>query len=345
MLMRQRAEQIISGLLIMRHTLQARKAIIAVKDNKLEAYKALAEALNSFGAQTTGIELRQVATRYPVGGEKQLIKVLTGREVPSHGIPPEISMVCHNVGTAVAVHEAIIEGRPLISRYLTVTGQGVRQPQVLEVLLGTPIAQLIDQCGGYQGSVERLIMGGPMMGFALHTDQVPVTKGSNCLLVASPGELAPPAPPMPCIRCGVCADACPANLLPQQLYWYARAKDFDKTQNYHLFDCIECGCCATVCPSHIPLVQYYRFAKTEIWTQEQDRQKADIARQRHAFHQTRIEQEKQTKEAKLRKKKAALQQPSGGKDPIKSAVEAAVARAKAKKPAATTRTDSEISDA
>lgn len=330
MLMRQRAKDIIGGLLIMRHTLQAKTAIIAVEDNKPEAYTALAGALEVFSTQTAGIELRQVPTQYPVGGEKQLIKVLTGREVPSHGIPPEIGMVCHNVGTAVAVYDAITEGRPLISRYVTVTGQGVHQPQVLEVLIGTPVCQLIDQCGGYQGHVERLIMGGPMMGFALHTDQAPVTKGSNCLVVASPTELAPSTPAMPCIRCGACADVCPANLLPQQLYWYARAKNFDKTQDHHVFDCIECGCCAAVCPSHIPLVQYYRFAKTEIWTQERDRQKADRARQRHAFHQTRMAQEKQAKEAKLRNKKAALQHPSDGNDPLKSAVAAAVARAKAK---------------
>jgi electron transport complex protein RnfC len=330
MLMRQRPEEIIAGLLIMRHALQAKTAIIAVEDNKPQAYKALKEAFKGFGPQTAGVVLRQVPTQYPVGGEKQLIKVLTGREVPSHGIPPEIGMVCHNVGTAVAVYEAVVEGRPLISRYVTVTGQGVRQPKVLEVLIGTPMAQLIDQCGGYQGHVERMIIGGPMMGFALHTDQAPVTKGSNCLLVASTAELTSPTPAMPCIRCGACADVCPANLLPQQLYWYARAKDFAKTQDYHLFDCIECGCCATVCPSHIPLVQYYRFAKTEIWTQERDRQKAHIARQRHAFHQARLDQEKQAKEAKLRKKKAALQQTSDGKDPLKSALEAAVARAKAK---------------
>jgi electron transport complex protein RnfC len=362
MLMRQRAEDIISGLLIMRHTLQANTAIIAVEDNKPEAYKALAEALKGFDTKTAGIELRQVPTQYPVGGEKQLIKVLTGHEVPSQGIPPEIGIVCHNVGTAVAVYEAIVKGRPLLSRYVTVTGQGVRQPQVLEVLIGTPVAQLIEQCGGYTGNVERLIMGGPMMGFALHTDQLPVTKGSNCLLVASPMELTPPTPAMPCIRCGACADVCPANLLPQQLYWYARAKDFDKIQDHHLFDCIECGCCASVCPSHIPLVQYYRFAKTEIWTQERDRQKADRARQRHAFHEIRLAQEKQAKEAKLRKKKAALQHASDGKDPLKSAVAAAVARAKAKSqgaiasptgekdlphpspPAATTHADSATSD-
>lgn len=339
MLMRQRAEEIISGLLIMRHILQAKSAIIAVEDNKPQAYKALKEVFNGFGRQTTDIELRQVPTRYPVGGEKQLIKVLTGREVPSHGIPPEMGIVCQNVGTAVAVHEAIMESRPLVSRYVTVTGQGVRQPQVLEVLIGTPVAELIEQCGGYQGHVERLVLGGPMMGFALHTDQVPVTKGSNCLLVASTAELTSPTPAMPCIRCGACTGVCPANLLPQQLYWYARAKDFDKAQDYHLFDCIECGCCAAVCPSHIPLVQYYRFAKTEIWTQEHDRQKADLARQRHAFHQARLEREKQAKEARLRKKKAALQQPSDGKDPLKSAVEAAVARAQAKSKRAVSGTE------
>jgi electron transport complex protein RnfC len=334
MLMRERAREIIGGLLIMRHALQVSDAIIGLEDNKSEAYQALAAALADFGNEAAGIVIKKVATIYPAGGEKQLIRVLTGREVPSHGIPAEIGIVCHNVGTAAAVFAAVMEGRPLLSRYLTVTGKGVRRPQVLEVLLGTPVSYLIEQCGGYTDHVERLVMGGPMMGFALHSDAVPVVKGSNCILAASAAEIAPPAPAMPCIRCGACAEMCPVNLLPQQLYWYAKAKDFDKVQDYHLFDCIECGCCAAVCPSHIPLIQYYRFAKTELWAQERDKQKADIARQRHEFHQNRVAREKQEKEAALRKRKAALQKETaapGKEDPKKAAIEAAVARAKAKK--------------
>ena len=333
MLMRERAREIIGGLLIMRHALQVSDAMIGLEDNKPEAYDALTTALADFGSEANGISIRQVPTIYPAGGEKQLIRVLTGRAVPSHGIPAEVGVVCHNVGTAAAVFAAVMAGRPLLSRYLTVTGKGVQRPRVLEVLLGTPVWHLIEQCGGYTDHVERLVMGGPMMGFALPSDAVPVVKGSNCILAASAAEIAPPAPAMPCIRCGACAEVCPANLLPQQLYWYAKAKDFDKVQEYHLFDCIECGCCAAVCPSHLPLIQYYRFAKTELWAQERDKQKADMARRRHEFHLTRIAREKQEKETALRQRKAALHKETAApsEDPRKAAIEAAVARAKAKK--------------
>ena len=181
-----------------------------------------------------------------------------------------------------------------------------------------------------------------MMGFALGSDEVPIVKTSNCLLVASQAELPLPPEPLPCIRCGACADACPADLLPQQLYWHARAKDFDKTQDYDLFDCIECGCCAHVCPSHLPLVQYYRFAKTEIWAQEREREKAEIARQRHEFRLFRVEREKQERSERLKQKQKALQTPqAAGEDPKKAAIQAALARAKAKKAATAEATDNE----
>lgn len=334
MLMRERAREIIGGLLIMRHALQVKEAIIGIEDNKPQAYEALKTALAEFGSEADGVFIRQLPTLYPCGGERQLIRILTGREVPTQSIPAEIGMVCHNVGTAAAVFAAIIEGRPLISRYITVTGAGVKHPRVLEVRIGTPINELIDQCGGYTDRIERLIMGGPMMGFALQSDEVPVVKGSNCILAAGKTELAPYHPPRPCIRCGACMEVCPANLLPQQLYWYSKAEDFDKAQDYHVFDCIECGCCAAVCPSHIPLVQYYRFAKTAIWAQERERQQSDHARQRYETHLARTDREKQEKAARLSRKKKALQKPAPESQPVdakKAAIEAAVARARAKK--------------
>jgi electron transport complex protein RnfC len=140
---------------------------------------------------------------------------------------------------------------------------------------------------------------------------------------------------MPCIRCGECAEVCPADLLPQQLYWYAHTRDFDKTQDYNLFDCIECGCCAYVCPSHIPLVQYYRFAKTEIWAQERERQRSELARQRHQVRLERIERDKRERTERLREKKRALKEPAAsGEDPKTAAIQAALERAKARKAAA-----------
>lgn len=334
LLLRDHARQVIGGLLIMRHALQAERALIGIEDNKPEALAALQAALAEY--DSADITIRQIPTLYPSGGEKQLIKILTGKEVPSHGLPAELGIVCHNVGTAAAVYTAVCEGRPLISRYVTVTGDGIAQPQVIEALIGTPVAELVAQCGGYTEQVERLILGGPMMGFALTYDDVPIVKGSNCILAASSKALAPPQTALPCIRCGECVSVCPANLLPQQLYWYARAKDFDKVQDYHLFDCIECGCCSAVCPSHIPLVQYYRYAKTEVWAQEREKQKADLARQRHDARLARIEREKEERAAKMQKKKEALDAPAAGDDdPKKAAIAAALERAKAKKAAAT----------
>jgi electron transport complex protein RnfC len=330
MLIRQHPIDVIEGMEIMRHSLQAKRCIIGIEDNKPEAYHALKTAIERSGY--SHMELRQVPTKYPAGGEKQLIKTLTGKEVPSNGLPLDIGIVCHNVGTAASVYKAIFHSEPLISRIVTVTGNGVHQQGNHEVLIGTPIDELIEHCGGYSDDLERLIMGGPMMGFTLHTDSVPIIKTSNCVLAAGKNEVSESHQAMPCIRCGACAEACPAELLPQQLYWYAHSKDFDKIQDYHLFDCIECGCCAYVCPSQIPLVQYYRYAKTEIWEQEREKQKSDRARKRHEFRLERLEREKREREERMRKKKAALakNKETDKEDPKKAAIEAALARVKQK---------------
>jgi electron transport complex protein RnfC len=334
MLMRARSGAVVKGLLIMQHILQAEEAIIAVEDNKPEAITALQQALSEL-APPVPVRIQTIPTLYPSGGEKQMIHVLTGLEVPSHGLPADIGIVCQNVGTAAAVRDTVIEGKPLISRYVTVTGRGVAQPQVLEVLIGTPVRDLIGWCGGYTPDLERLILGGPMMGFTLPSDQVPITKGGNCILAAGKSELAPSAPAMPCIRCGACVQVCPADLLPQQLYWHTHAKDFDKVQEYHLFDCIECGCCAAVCPSHIPLVQYYRYAKTEIRALEREKEKADLARRRHEARLARLEREQREKEEKHRKRREMLHEDgaSSAEDHKKAAIAAAVARVQAKKTA------------
>jgi electron transport complex protein RnfC len=245
------------------------------------------------------------------------------------------------------VADAVLQGRPLIERIVTVTGQGVAAPGNFRVRLGSPMDQLIAQAGGYTDQAQRLILGGPMMGFALHTDALPITKAANCLLVASPAEAPAPPAAQPCIRCGRCAEVCPALLLPQQLYWHARARDLDKAQDYHLFDCIECGCCAHVCPSHIPLVQYYRYAKTAIWSQERDKTKSDIARRRHEARLARIERLEAERKAKLRKKKEALEArpKDSGADPKKAAIEAAMQRVAAKKAAQAKPADSQTDPA
>ncbi len=330
MLMRERADEIFGGSQILLHALQAERCLIAVEDDKPAAIAALRDWLLQHPDER--FEVVPIPTIYPSGGERQLIYVLTGKEVPSSGLPADIGIVCQNPGTVAAVYRAIHHGEPLISRIVTVTGDGVAQPRNLDVRIGTPFSELIAACGGYTEQVDRLIMGGPMMGFALRSDEVPVIKTTNCILAATPATLPPPAPALPCIRCGDCVDVCPADLLPQQLYWYAHAREFDKTQDYNLFDCIECGCCAYVCPSHIPLVQYYRFAKTEIWAQEKERRKADLARQRHEFRLQRLEREKRERAERLRKKKKALKTaPEGAEDPKKAAIQAALERARARK--------------
>ncbi|NOZ37462.1 MAG: 4Fe-4S dicluster domain-containing protein, partial [Gammaproteobacteria bacterium] len=213
----------------------------------------------------------------------------------------------------------------------TITGDAVRHPRNLQVRFGTPFRFLLDQCDFDEKADVDLIMGGPLMGFKVLDQNVPVIKTSNCVLSL---KRKPHSPAMPCIRCAECARVCPIQLLPQQLYWYSRAQDFDRIQDYNLFDCIECGACAYVCPSHIPLVNYYRFAKTEIWAQEEEKKKADLARQRHEFRQYRLERKKKEDEERKRRKKELLKKTSNtkdDKDPKKAAIEAAMARVKARR--------------
>ncbi|HEC30198.1 MAG TPA: electron transport complex subunit RsxC [Gammaproteobacteria bacterium] len=304
MLMREHADEIIQGTLIMQHALHARQCLIGVEDDKPEALKVMSDAVKRLGHGQ--IKILAIPTLYPTGGEKQIIKVLTGKEAPSQGLPLDTGTVCHNVGTAAAVYQAVIHGRPLVSRIITLTGQGIKTPGNHEVLIGTPVNEFIEHNGGYHNRIGKLIMGGPMMGISLASDLVPVIKTTNCLLGQTQQEATDNNTVMPCIRCGACMDACPVNLLPQQLYWYAFARDMDKIQDYNLFDCIECGCCCYVCPSNIPLVQYYRFAKTEIWAQEREKKKSDRARNRHEFRLERLEKQKKERGERLRKKKAAL---------------------------------------
>jgi electron transport complex protein RnfC len=227
-----------------------------------------------------------------------LIYILTGKEVRSGALPADIGVVCQNVGTARAVHRAIMLGEPLVSRITTVTGAATGQAGNYEVRLGTTVADLLLTAQVDLTVTHRVIMGGPMMGFSLPALQIPVVKTTNCLIAATATEMPDPAPEQPCIRCGQCALACPVSLLPQQLYWFTRAKELEKAASYNLFDCIECGACSYVCPSQIPLVQYYRFGKGQIRLQEEEARKSDHARARFEARQQRIEREEQEKEAK-----------------------------------------------
>ena len=335
MLMREQAAKIVEGIKIIQHLVTPQQTLIGIEDNKPQAIAAMNEAIHTAALETCKVVT--IPTLYPSGSEKQLILILTGKEVPSSGLPMDIGIICQNVGTAYAIQQAVLEAKPLIERVVTITGDGIRQPQTLRARIGTPIKDLVRMAGGYDESVSRLIIGGPMMGFALDSDAAPLIKSCNCVLAASEAIVPPPDKARACIRCGECTKVCPAQLLPQQMYWHARARNFDKVQDYHLFDCIECGCCSQVCPSHIPLVQYYRFSKNEIWRQERDKVKSDQARERHAFREERLERAAREKAERLAKKKAALKKPTKtkGEDPKKAAIQAALDRVKAKKTATT----------
>jgi electron transport complex protein RnfC len=298
-LMRERASEIVQGIAILRHLINPAEIVVGIEDNKPEAIAAMQQA-----CKDAGIEVATVPTLYPTGGEKQLIRILTGKEVPSGGRPFNIGVACANVATAYAVHRLVNHGEPMLSRLVTVTG-AVQKPQNFEVLLGTPLAELVQLAGGAAPEANGYILGGPMMGLHVDNAQLPVVKSTNCIIVKSPTLFPAQPPALPCIRCTRCAQACPADLQPQELYWFSKAHNFGKAQEYHLFDCIECGACAYVCPSHIPLVQYYRFAKGEIWAREKEKNAADAARVRHEFRLERQERDKREKAEKLAAKEKA----------------------------------------
>lgn len=339
MLMRERAADVVGGAEILRHLLQPQRTVIAVEDDKPEAIAALRAVASG------DLDVVAVPTRYPAGGEQQLIQVLTGREVPSGGLPMDIGIVCQNVGTAAAVHAAVIRGEPLLSRIVTVTGGACARPGNYEVLFGTPLSHLLAQSGFDATRCAQLLVGGPMMGYPLADTAAPVTGTTNCVLAATAAE-RPVHEPRACIRCGRCAEACPAALLPQQLYRFARAGDHAQLAAHHLFDCIECGACSYICPSHIPLVDYYRQAKSELLALEQERVAAIRAKARFEAHQQRIARDEAERDARRQARREAQATAPVAPKPTETAaaapaddrlsvVQAAIARTKAKKAALT----------
>jgi electron transport complex protein RnfC len=302
MLMRERAAEIVQGAEMLRFMLDADEVLIGVEDNKPEAIAALQQAITDSGMNQ---EVVAIPTIYPGGGAKQLIRVITGLEVPSGKLPTDVGVQCFNVATACTVYRALAHGEPLLSRVITITGN-VRHAQNYEVLIGTPIAELVALSEALPDT-DHYIMGGPMMGMPLPSVLVPAVKATNCIIAASAKLFPPPPPAMPCIRCTRCVEVCPADLQPQDLYWFAQSREFGRAQAFSLFDCIECGACSYVCPSHIPLVQYYRFAKSEIRAREHDKQLADQARERHEYREYRMEREKREKAEKLAAREKAAQ--------------------------------------
>ena len=286
MLMRERADQVIKGIEIVQHLLGAENCIIGIEDNKPQAASAMTAA-----CANKAMQVKVVPTLYPSGDARRLIHLLLDIEIPNDKRSTDVGIQVFNIATVLAVYRYFEFGEPAINRIVTMTGNVVK-PQNFEVLFGTPLEALIKAAGGAEADTTHYIMGGPMMGFDLPNEQVPITKAANCIIAAAPDLFAAPPPAMPCIRCARCADACPVNLQPQELYWFSKADNFEKARDYHLFDCIECGCCTYVCPSDIPLVQYYRYAKSEIIASDKAKEAADLARERNDFRLARIEREK-----------------------------------------------------
>ncbi|HEU4617461.1 MAG TPA: electron transport complex subunit RsxC [Gammaproteobacteria bacterium] len=322
LLMREAPEQIVAGALLLADLTSASECIIAIERDKPKALEAVGAAARVSGDPR--LRLAGVPTVYPAGGERQLIQLLTGEEVPSGRYPNAIGYVCHNVGTAYALARLAMHAEPLVSRIVTVTGGGVGHRQNLEVPIGTPIADLIERCGGYRNEVVRLIHGGSMMGYALPNDGVPVTKATSCVIAATAVEIRQSADEWACIRCGDCANVCPARLLPQEIYFAALARDFGGLADLGLDDCIECGCCDVACPSHISLTEHFRVAKHETALHERRLALSEAAERRHASRERRLE----ALESKVREAQEDLRSAVRGDEHRQEAIRAAVERAR-----------------
>ena len=301
-LMREQAAEVIQGSALFGRLVQAGRVLIGVEDNKPEAIAALKTAQQALNAP---VDVITVPTIYPTGGAKELIRVLTGKEVPGSKRSTDFGVQVFNVATVQSAWRAITYGEPLISRIVTMSG-AVGEARNWSVPIGLPIKDLV-ALAQPKPEMDGVIMGGPMMGFRVSTTDAPVIKATNSLIVHSPGLFPPKPQELPCIRCGSCATACPQELQPFELYWWSRASKFEQLEKYKLFDCIECGCCDYVCPSHIPLVNYFRFAKSEIQAEEREKRVADAARERFEFREERAEREKREKAERLAKANAARQ--------------------------------------
>ncbi len=302
-LMRERPETIVLGARLIRYVVGASKIAIVIEDNKPDAILALREASKGYDY----IDVVEVPTRYPMGSAKQMIQAAIGREVPAGGRSSDVGVLMHNVATAYAIAEAVVADKPLISRVVTISGGAIASPQNLEAPIGTPAKALIEHCGGTTEPPARMLLGGPMMGHVINSDQVPLIKGVAGVLALKAHEISQQNA-SPCIRCSRCVSACPMGLIPLEMANHARKQDFDGANQYGLEDCILCGSCAYACPSHIPLVQYFQYAKGHISAQKTKQKHLTFTRELSDARRLRIEKEA-AKKAAAKAAKAAKRKP------------------------------------
>ena len=329
-IMEERARYIIAGITIMMRALQVKECIIGIESNKPGAIRTMRNAAKKL----VDVRVQSLPVMYPQGAEKQLIEVVTGRQVPSGGLPIDVGVIVHNVATAAAIRDAVKLGRPLIERVVTVTGKGIVKPANLECLIGTPVSDLVDYCGGLKAGVRKLVMGGPMMGTAMQHMDVPIVKGTSGILALSDGEVVH-KPEQPCIRCGSCIQVCPISLIPCEMAWFSRSDQFEALSEIHLFDCIECGSCAYVCPSSLPLVQYFRYGKASIQADQHAQKQMEISKARTKAKEARVEREKAAKERKKAEMKAKMLAKKKAAEEAKKAEAAASGVSPAESPAST----------
>ncbi len=300
-IMRERAGEIIDGVRIMAHALGATRIVIAIERNKPQALDTMTRAADTVGPE---ILIVAIPARYPMGSERHLVLLVTGREIPARRLPADVGVSVHNVATARAVHRAVRVGEPLISRVMTVSGGAVRRPRNLEVPIGALVCELLDAAGGTTEAPARLLAGGPMMGQPLHSLVVPVVKGTSGILALAASEIRT-APEQGCIRCGTCVSVCPCGLVPMEMAALIRHEKLEQAVAVGLHDCVACGSCAYACPSHIPLVQYFHYAKGRLKQLGHEQRRRDLARRLAASRAERLERIARAKREAVAARKAA----------------------------------------
>ncbi|WP_095590457.1 electron transport complex subunit RsxC [Actibacterium ureilyticum] len=301
-LMREFSEELADGIAIMARALGVEQVIVAIESNKPQAIEAMQRRMLAIGCPA---RVTRVPTLYPMGSEKHLVQAVTGLETPARALTAELGVVVHNAATAYAVHLALRYGEPLISRVLTVSGFGVTRPANVKVLIGTLVAEILDHCGGLDGTPDRLLLGGPMMGLPIRSQRVPVIKGTNGILALQKSETRRHRE-MPCIRCGGCIKVCPCGLMPMEMHGMIQAGDLDKAVDIGLLDCVACGSCSFNCPSNIQLVQSFNYAKGRLAFQQSQKHQQEETKRLAETRKARMDAIAEAKRQAMARRKAEM---------------------------------------